>query len=164
MISNLSNITGRAGLIISKHSPEILLGVGLVGFIGSLVAASKASVKAEEIVKKHDNDMKTLKRVLDQYKGEKYTEEDYAKDQRIVNARMVKDMIKAYESGYGTAKKVLKLIPLNKAYLYKSSGIGISLMYAYIIFDENITIYNILGCTMIIAGIMILSYNRRQVK
>ena len=61
-------------------------------------------------------------------------------------------------------QKVLKLIPLNKAYLYKSSGIGISLMYAYIIFDENITIYNILGCTMIIAGIMILSYNRRQVK
>jgi drug/metabolite transporter (DMT)-like permease len=59
-------------------------------------------------------------------------------------------------------QEVLKLIPLNKAYLYKSSGIGISLMYAYIIFGENITFYNIIGCTMIIAGIIILSYKQRQ--
>jgi len=59
-------------------------------------------------------------------------------------------------------QEVLKLVPLNKAYLYKSSGIGISLMYAYIIFGEDITIYNIIGCAMIIAGIIILSYKRRQ--
>ena len=59
-------------------------------------------------------------------------------------------------------QEVLKLIPLNKAYLYKSSGIGISLLYAYIIFNERITACNILGCAMIIAGIMILSYKRRQ--
>ena len=59
-------------------------------------------------------------------------------------------------------QEVLKLIPLNKAYLYKSSGIGISLLYAYIIFDEKITVFNIIGCAMIIAGIMILSYKRRQ--
>ena len=59
-------------------------------------------------------------------------------------------------------QEVLKLIPLNKAYLYKSSGIGISLMYAYIIFGENITVHNIIGCAMIIAGIMILSYKQRQ--
>lgn len=61
-------------------------------------------------------------------------------------------------------QEVLKLIPLNKAYLYKSSGIGISLMYAYIIFGEKITVHNIIGCAMIIAGIMILSYKRRQVE
>lgn len=59
-------------------------------------------------------------------------------------------------------QEVLKLIPLNKAYLYKSSGIGISLTYAYIIFGESITVYNILGCAMIITGIIILSYKRRQ--
>jgi drug/metabolite transporter (DMT)-like permease len=59
-------------------------------------------------------------------------------------------------------QEVLKLIPLNKAYLYKSSGVGISLMYAYIIFDEKITVYNIIGCSMIVAGIIILSYKRRQ--
>ena len=58
-------------------------------------------------------------------------------------------------------QEVLKLIPLNKAYLYKRSGIGISLLYAFIIFGENITVYNIIGCAMIIAGIIVLSYKRR---
>lgn len=61
-------------------------------------------------------------------------------------------------------QEVLKLIPLNKAYLYKSSSIGISLMYAYIIFRETITAYNIIGCAMIIVGIMILSYKQGQAK
>ena len=60
-------------------------------------------------------------------------------------------------------QEVLKLTPLNIAYLYKSSGIGISLMYAYIIFGEKITIHNILGCVMIVVGIMLLSYKQRQV-
>jgi len=58
-------------------------------------------------------------------------------------------------------QKVLELFPLNKAYLYKSSGIGISLLYAYIIFGEEITIKNIIGCAMIIVGIMILSYKKK---
>lgn len=96
MINNLSKISGRAGLVISKHSPEILLGLGLIGFVGSLVAVSKASTKAEKIMKKHDNDMNTLKRVLDQYKGEKYSDEDYKKDQKIINAKTAKEMIVAY--------------------------------------------------------------------
>lgn len=95
-MNKLINLTGRAGLVISKHSPEILLGVGLIGFVGSLVAVSKASVKAEEIMKKRENDMKTLDRVLEQYKGEKYTQEDYEKDKKIVNARTIKDMAKVY--------------------------------------------------------------------
>lgn len=59
-------------------------------------------------------------------------------------------------------QKVLKLIPLNKAYLYKSSGIAISLMYAYIIFGEKITLNNIWGTVMIVLGIIILSYKHKQ--
>lgn len=58
-------------------------------------------------------------------------------------------------------QKVLEIMPLHKAYLCKSSGVGISLMYAYIIFHEHISINNILGCIMIILGIMALSYNKR---
>ena len=96
MINNLSKVAGRAGLVISKHSPEILLGVGLIGFVGSLVAVSKASVKAEEIMKSHNNSMKTLKRVLDEYGGNKYSEEDYKRDQKIISAKTTRNLIKAY--------------------------------------------------------------------
>ena len=54
-------------------------------------------------------------------------------------------------------QRVLEIMPLNRAYLYKSFGVGISMMYAYIIFHEHISINNILGCAVIISGIMVLS-------
>lgn len=58
-------------------------------------------------------------------------------------------------------QKVLELMPLNRAYLYKSFGIGISMVYAHIIFHEQISITNIMGCAMIVFGIIILSYKHR---
>lgn len=61
-------------------------------------------------------------------------------------------------------QKVLEDIPLNIAYLCKSSTVGISLLYAYMFFGEQITLRNILGCIMIIAGVMILSYRREETK
>ena len=48
------------------------------------------------------------------------------------------------------------------AYLSKSSTVGISLLYAYLLFGEQITIRNIIGCVLIIAGIMVLSYKKGQ--
>ena len=96
MTTNLPKVVGKAGLILSKYSPEILLGAGIAGFIGTIIVTSKAATKAEEIMKKHDNDMKTLKRVLDEYDGKTYSEDDFNKDKRIVYARTIKEMAKAY--------------------------------------------------------------------
>lgn len=61
-------------------------------------------------------------------------------------------------------QRVLALMPLGKAYLYKSSTIGISLLYAFLIFGENISWKNILGCVFIIAGIVMLSYKNDAAK
>jgi len=43
-------ILGTMSYAIKKRSPEILLGVGIVGVIGSTVLACKAALKAEEIL------------------------------------------------------------------------------------------------------------------
>jgi len=59
-------------------------------------------------------------------------------------------------------QKVLEDIPLNIAYLCKSSTVGISLLYAYLLFGEQITGKNIIGCILIIAGIMVLSYKKGE--
>lgn len=59
-------------------------------------------------------------------------------------------------------QKVLEDIPLNIAYLCKSSTVGLSLLYAYLLFGEQITRNNIIGCIMIIFGIMVLSYKKGQ--
>lgn len=49
----LSRKLGRAGLIAKEKSPEILLGVGIVGFIGTVVVACKATPRAEEVLEYH---------------------------------------------------------------------------------------------------------------
>lgn len=59
-------------------------------------------------------------------------------------------------------QQVLTMIPLNRAYLCKSCTIGISLMYAYLIFGEEISVQNLLGCLLIVAGIMVLSYKNES--
>lgn len=40
----------RSALVVKKHSPEILTGVGIVGLVGTAVLASKATLKLDVIV------------------------------------------------------------------------------------------------------------------
>ena len=44
----VTRLAGRAGLVLSKHAPTILTAAGTVGFIGTTVLASKATLKVEE--------------------------------------------------------------------------------------------------------------------
>lgn len=50
---------------------------------------------------------------------------------------------------------VLKNNPLNKAYLWKSSTVIISLLFAHTIFGEDITFSNILGAALILVGLVL---------
>jgi hypothetical protein len=38
---------GRGGLLLKKYSPEILMGLGVVGSVTSTVMACKATLRAE---------------------------------------------------------------------------------------------------------------------
>lgn len=51
---------GKAELVIKKNSPEILLGVGIVSFAGTVVAACKATLKADEVLDYHKRKMKDI--------------------------------------------------------------------------------------------------------
>lgn len=50
---------------------------------------------------------------------------------------------------------VLKRVPLSQAYLFKSMSIVFSLFFAWSLFHEVITTKNLVGCALIIAGIMV---------
>ena len=50
MKAAVSKTVGRKGLIVRKHSPEILLTVGVVGLVGATVMACKATTKAEFVI------------------------------------------------------------------------------------------------------------------
>lgn len=53
---------------------------------------------------------------------------------------------------------ILKLMPLNKAFPYKSLSIIYILLFSSFLFDETITIKNIIGASLIIVGLIVLSW------
>ncbi len=54
----------------------------------------------------------------------------------------------------------LKRVPLNVAYPFRSLSIVLGLAIAYWVFNENITWQNILGSTIVISGLIIITTNK----
>lgn len=55
-------------------------------------------------------------------------------------------------------QKVLKHIPLATAFMFKSITVLYGMMFAFLFFGEVITINNIIGASLIIAGIIVLGW------
>lgn len=55
-----TKIAHRGKLVLQKKSPEILLGVGIVAFVGTVVLACKATLKADDILEQHEYNMKKI--------------------------------------------------------------------------------------------------------
>lgn len=69
---------GRSSLILKKHSPEILTGVGILGVVTSAVLAAKATLGLEDVI---DEIQTSLADVEDKkVQLEVYSDQDYAKD------------------------------------------------------------------------------------
>lgn len=104
-LSNIgSAITKRAGkaeLIIKKNSPEILLAVGIVGFVGTVVTACKATLHADEVLDYHKRKMKDIhdaKEIVDQDPdGElEYDNQLYRQDIGFQYLKTTGKMVKLY--------------------------------------------------------------------
>ena len=51
---------------------------------------------------------------------------------------------------------VLKRVPLNQAYLFRSLGVVFGMAIAFFAFHETITLQNLLGATIVLLGLLIL--------
>lgn len=87
----------KAVMITKKHSPAILLGVGVVGVVGATVMACKETLKVNDILDeaKESMDKISMARENDQFK-DKYSEDDAKKDKTIVTARTTVKIVKNY--------------------------------------------------------------------
>ena len=98
IMTGLSRSFGKVGLKFKKHSPEILLGVGLVGIVTSAVMACKATTKVDEILqetKENVDKVHELAARKDLPEGA-YTEEDAKKDLAIFYAKTGLKLAKIY--------------------------------------------------------------------
>lgn len=87
LIAKVSRSLHKVGFKIKKHSPEILVVVGVAGIVTSTVMACKATTKVSEIVNETKETIDTIHEVLETEKDNPegvYTQEDANKDLAIV--------------------------------------------------------------------------------
>ena len=82
--TQLTRTAGKVKLSCIKHSPEILLAVGIISGAAALVCAVKETLKAEEILDSHATKMDEIRGALDLAATSEdpvdYTEDDAKKD------------------------------------------------------------------------------------
>lgn len=110
VLNNMSNkIKGsiaRTGLKISKRSPEILMVVGAVTFVGTVIVACKQTLKCEEVLDEHQRKMDEIENCLEitaerleteeEVTEPEYTEKDAKKDKAIAFAQTGWEFAKIY--------------------------------------------------------------------
>ena len=80
-----------------KHSPEILAGVGVVGVVGSLVMACKATTKLSDMLDESKEQLDKIKEVAaDPAYEEKYSQDDAKKDTTITYVQTAMKVTKLY--------------------------------------------------------------------
>lgn len=63
-MSTISRLAQRTALKLSKKSPQLLFGAGVVGTVATVVLASRATLKAQPIMEKHAEDRARIQGLL----------------------------------------------------------------------------------------------------
>lgn len=81
----VQRLAGKNLLLVKKHSPEILMAVGVVSFGGAIVTACTATMKVDGILDEHEAKLEKINRVAsDPEFADEYSEQDAVKDKAIL--------------------------------------------------------------------------------
>lgn len=91
----VSRVAGRQLLTAQKNSPTIMLVGGVVGMVGTVVLASKATLKLEGVL---DESISNTERAHDarETKPEVYSEQDLKKDLAVIKVKTAINIAKLY--------------------------------------------------------------------
>lgn len=96
--NKLSNATGRFGLKIQERSPEILMVTGIIGFVGTVVLACKATYKVDEIKETYREKMDDIHEYEEN--DSEYTHEDAKKDKFKLFCSCGTELVKLYAPAF----------------------------------------------------------------
>ena len=97
IMTNLTRKAHKVGFKLKKHSPEILVAVGVAGTVVSTVMACRATLKVNEVLGEAKEKIETIHEVVNNPEtAEKYTEEDSKKDLAIVYVQTGVKFVKLY--------------------------------------------------------------------
>ena len=99
--TSAARFAGKAEFTIKKNSPEILLGAGIVGFVGTVILACRATCRADEVLEFHRRKIKDIndaKEIADaDPEGEmSYDVEIYRQDKAIRYLKTTGSLAKLY--------------------------------------------------------------------
>ena len=121
----------RAAIKVSKHSPEILIGTGIVSMTAGTVVACKQTTKAGAIIEDHKERMKPIieARALADKKEAIYSEQDQRKDTVIVFSQTGVKFAKLYS--VPIALEVLGIVCiLSGTHILNRRYVGMAASYA----------------------------------
>ena len=139
LMNNVTRVINRAGMKIRKHSPEILLTVGVVGAVTSAVLACKATTKLHDILEEGKEGVNQLNDyVADHGYSEKYTEEDAKKDKLIMYTQTGLKVAKLYAPSVALGALSIASILASHGIIHKRN---VSLAAAYTTIDKGFKDY-----------------------
>lgn len=136
--TNVKALARTAGLWTKNHAPELLLTGGTVSFVATIVTASRATIKAQEILEEHQEAMRDIKIAQATANEEVYSEQDIRKDTIVVYSKTSIALAKKYALPLGCAA-------LSLTCFFASYGIMkkryVALGAAYTALNESFNLY-----------------------
>lgn len=100
IVNTVTRKLNRVGFKFQKHSPEILVGAGIVGVVASTVMACKATTKLDEVLAEPKEKIEKVHEFMEHPEnvpeGKEYTEEDGKKDLTILYVQSAVKVAKLY--------------------------------------------------------------------
>ena len=141
--AKLTVAAGQATLQLSKQSPHILFGAGIVGFGATIYLASKAVLKLDRHVDNFQENLETVKELYDSAKDSdegraSYPKSEYRKDLAYLYANSIYDITNMYAPTVivGT----LTIVCLTKSHTILSNR-NTALMAAYSVLERSYNAY-----------------------
>ena len=98
---NLKNIMStKPVMLVRKYSPQILTGLGIAGFVGSTIAACKATCEVQDVLDEHKVKMEKVKKIEEDYD---YTKNEIIKMKTDIFGKTSLEIVKLYAPAAGFA-------------------------------------------------------------
>ncbi len=138
LATNAKALVRTAGLWTRNHSPELLLVGGTVSFFATVVTASRATIKATDVLEAHQEKMRDIKTAQATSSEEVYSEDDIRRDTIVVYSQTGLELAKRYAIPFGCAA-------LSLTCFFASYGIMkkryVALGAAYAALNESFQLY-----------------------
>lgn len=128
----------RAGLVLSKNSPQILFAAGIVGVVGCTVLACRATLKLEGVLEDGQMDMADANILLKTPQVKTYGQKDFNRDRNIIFVKTAVKVGKLYAPAFLVGG--LAIVCLTKSHNILQSR-NTALTAAYVAVDKAFKAY-----------------------